>query len=126
MTLRDPAPRAGFTLIEVVGALLIFSAGVIMLLNLTGSLSRSLEYSAINSVITAEAQERIDSLGALSYASLTVATTQDALTFRGVSYQRTQTITQFSPLVRKVVVALMPVAGTGPSFSASIYLSDPW
>ena len=91
---RVPALRAGFTLIEVIGALLIFSVGVIMLLQLTTSLSRQLEYAAINSLITVEGQERLDSLGALAYSSLTVATNEATLTIRGVAYSRTESITQ--------------------------------
>ena len=130
---RVPALRAGFTLIEVIGALLIFSVGVIMLLQLTTSLSRQLEYAAINSLITVEGQERLDSLGALAYSSLTVATNEATLTIRGVAYSRTESITQCpcasgsgSPLMRMIDVSLSPVNGSGPSFSASTYMTDSW
>ena len=119
--------RDGFTLIEVIGALLIFSAGVIMMLGVTRGLSASLEHSAINSLIAAEGQERMDSLTALTYANLPVGTRQDTLTFRGIRYRRRQVVTQYSPLVRKVDVTLDPLSsGVGPNFSASSYLSNPW
>ncbi len=118
--------RRGFTLIEVIGALLIFSAGVIMLLQITTSLSERLEYAALNSLITAEGQERLDSLGAFTYASLSIGTDVDTLSVRGVSYLRTQDVSQFTPLVRKVDVTLAPLAGTGPTFDAGTFVSDAW
>ena len=126
MTRRVPASRAGFTLIEVIGALVIFALGVIMLLNLTTTLSRQLERSAVASLVTAEGGERLDSLGALTYAALTLGTKTNALTFRGKGYQMTQTVTQFSPLVRKASVSLVPTSPPGPSFTASTFLADQW
>lgn len=123
---RVPASRAGFTLIEVIGALLIFSTGVIMLLRITGALSTSLEHSAINSVIAAEGQERVDSLSALGYASLATGTTTSSPTVRGIPYTQTQVISQYSPLVKEVVVTLARTTGTGPTFSATFYVADPW
>lgn len=130
MIRRDPARRAGFTLIEVIGALLMFSVGIVMMLGLTGGLSRSLEHSAINSLIAVEGQERMDSLTALTYANLTIGVRQDTLTVRGVRYQRTQTVAlcpACSPLVKKIDVALAPVGTTpGPTYSATSYLADPW
>lgn len=91
---RGPAKRDGFTLIEVIAALLIFSAGILMMLGVTRGLSRSMEHSALNSLLTAEGQERMDSLAALTYATLTVGTRQDTLVFRGISFRRTQIVTQ--------------------------------
>ena len=49
---------AGFTLIEVVGALLIFSGGVIMVLKVTSALSYRMEYLAVKSVINVQASSR--------------------------------------------------------------------
>jgi Tfp pilus assembly protein PilV len=117
----------GFTLIEVVGALLIFCMGIIMLLSITRALSQRLEWSALNSLITAEGQERLDSLGALSYTSLPVATRTDTLSFRGISYRRLQVVTQQSPLVRKAAVTIEPLgSGAGPSFEATVFVADLW
>ena len=124
---RTCPTRAGFTLIEVVGALLIFSVGVLMVIQLSSALSKSLERSAVASLITAEGQELTDSLAALAYSSLTVGNASTNMTFRGVQYARSDTISQYSPLVKKVVVALAPTTtGAGPSFSTSFYLATTW
>ena len=122
----DPARQAGFTLIEVIGALLIFSVGVIMVLQITSSLSQRMEYVAIKSVINVQGQQRMDSLVVLPYASLPVGVAQDAVTVRGVPYTRRLEITQLSPLVRVLYFRLTPVSGSWPSFGDSSFMRDSW
>jgi Tfp pilus assembly protein PilV len=122
-----PARRAGFTLIEVIGAILIFSMGVIMVLQITSALSQRTEYAALGSTINVMGQQRIDSLQVLSYATVLVGTTTDTVTVRGIVYRRQLVVTQYSPLVKKLDFTLGPmVAGTGPTFDASTYLRDTW
>jgi Tfp pilus assembly protein PilV len=114
-------------LIEVLAALLVFSAGLLMMLSLTRALSASLEHSAINTLVTARGQQTMDSLGAVAYSSLTVTTRTDTLSFRNVRYKRVQTVTQYGPLVKKIVVTLGPASGaTGPNYSATSYLAGTW
>lgn len=116
----------GFTLIEVVGALLVFSIAVIMLLQITTGLGRQVEYSAINSLITAEGRERLDSLDVAPYASIGVGEDVDTLSVRGVSYRLTQTVSQYTSLVRKVDVVIEPIGDSGPRFEASTYVTGGW
>ena len=118
--------RGGFTLIEVVGALVVFSVGVIMLLQITSSLAARLEWSALNSLVAAEGQERLDSLDAVAYGSLAVGSDVDTLTFRGVAYRRMQTVTQFTTLVRAAQVVLEPVDGDGPTFEGNVLSTAGW
>jgi prepilin-type N-terminal cleavage/methylation domain-containing protein len=121
-----PAARAGFTLIEVIGAILIFSVGVIMVVQVTGALSRRTEYAAVNSVLNVMGMQRIDSLSVLAYASVPVATTTDTVTVRGIPYRRQLVVTQMSPLVKKLDFTLSPMAGAWPIYDASTYLRDAW
>ena len=72
---RLRASAGGFTLIEVIGALVIFSAGVLMVMSLTGTLSLRMERAAIRSELAVRGQERLDSLEILDYSALTVGTT---------------------------------------------------
>ena len=121
-----PAGR-GFTLIEVIGALLIFSVGVIMVLQLTGALSRQMAYAARSSELVARAQERMDSLEALPFDSITVGTQQDTLTVRGIRYVRRAAVTSVTGLLRRIDVSLMPqTTGSGPSYSATSYAAARW
>jgi prepilin-type N-terminal cleavage/methylation domain-containing protein len=118
-------PRRGFTLIEVVGALVIFSVGVIMVLQLTGALSRQMEYAAKSSELVVRAQERLDSLEALPFDSITVGTRQDTLTVRGVRFVRQAVVTSVTALLRRIDVTVTPLtAGQGPSVSATSYATS--
>ena len=126
MTRVGPVRRAGFTLIEVVGALVIFSGGVLMVLKVTSALSYRMEYLAVKSVISVQGQQRMDSLMVLPYASLPVGTTAEAVTVRGISYTRDLTITQASPLLRLLYLSLDPVSGSWPSYADSTWVRDPW
>lgn len=119
--------RGGFTLIEVIGALVIFSLGVIMTLQITGALSRQMEYAGKTSELVARAQERLDSLEALPFDSLTVGTRQDTVTVRGTPYVRRATITTVTGILRRIEVNVDPVAsGAGPSYSATSYAAARW
>lgn len=126
MTSVLPARRAGFTLIEVIGSILIFSVGVVMVLQITSALSRRTEYAAQNSIISVMGQQRLDSLAVVAYTSVGVGTTTDSVTVRGVRYQRRLVVSQFSPLVRKADFSLIPTSGSWPTFDASTFVRDSW
>lgn len=118
-------PRRGFTLIEVIGALVIFSLGVIMVLQLTRALSRQMEYGATSSELVVRAQERLDSLEALPFDSITVGTRSDTLTVRGIRYRRQFTVTAMTGLLRRIDVSVSPLtAGQGPSVSETSYAAQ--
>jgi prepilin-type N-terminal cleavage/methylation domain-containing protein len=124
---RGSGPRRGFTLIEVIGALVIFSLGVIMVLQLTGALSRQMEYAAKSSELVVRAQERLDSLEALPFDSITVGTHQDTLTVRGIGYVRQLTVTSVTALLVRIDVSVTPItAGSGPSVSSTSYAAASW
>lgn len=116
----------GFTLIEVLGALVIFSAGVLMLLGLTGVLSLQVRQSAQRSELSVELQNRLDSLQGVPYDSLAVGTRSDTVVFRGRTFVRTQMVLQAAPLVKEVQVTVRPEEGRGPEAAASAFVQYPW
>jgi prepilin-type N-terminal cleavage/methylation domain-containing protein len=118
--------RSGFTLIEVIGALLIFSMGVLMVLQLSGTLGRQMEWAAKSGALVAMAHERLDSLEALPFASLAAGTTADAVTVEGAQYTRTVTITAITGLLYQIDIELSPVSGSGPSYGATTYSANAW
>ena len=73
-------------MIEVIGALVIFSAGVLMVMSLTGTLSLRMERAAIRSELAVRGQERLDSLEILDYSALTVGTTFAITEVRGSTF----------------------------------------
>lgn len=119
-------PR-GFTLIEVVGALVIFSVGVLMVLQLSGTLGRQMEWAAKSGALVAMAHERLDSLEALPFASLSEGTTTETVTVRGIEYTRTVTVTAITAVLYQIDIDLEPNGGVpAPGYGATTYSAASW
>ena len=118
--------RGGFTLIEVMGALMIFSLGVLMVLQLSAALGIQLRYAAAQSKIVVLANERLDSLEATPFDSLSVGKAADTTTVEGFSYRRGSSVSAVSPVLYQIVVTLTPLSDGAPSYSATSYLSAVW
>ena len=121
------APAGGFTLIEVIGALVIFSVGVLMVMSLTGTLSLRMEAAAIRSELAVRGQERLDSLEILDYNALTAPSPPVTFTeIRGSTFYWLVTVTDSTALARHVKVQLLPLSGSGPSFTGSTFVTRSW
>ena len=116
----------GFTLIEVIGALVIFSVGVLMVVNLTGTLSIRMESAAIRSELSVMGQERLDSLEVMDYDALAVSTVFSMTQVRGSTYYWLITVTDSTALARHAKVWLLPASGSGPSFTGSTFVNRSW
>jgi prepilin-type N-terminal cleavage/methylation domain-containing protein len=116
----------GFTLIEVIGALVIFSVGVLMVMQVGGALTTQTRYAGTRSELVVLANERLDSIAALPLASITTGTTDDTVAVQGWSYQRVVTITVLTPVLARIDVTLARVDGAGPAYSVTSYTSDVW
>jgi len=120
-------PDAGFTLIEVIGALMIFSMGVLMVVQMSGALGTRMRYAGARSELVVFANERLDSLSAEAFTALTVGSTTSTLVAEGTSYQSTVTITLMTPVLKRIVVSIAPQGGAdGPSHSVTSYASAIW
>lgn len=117
---------AGFSLIEVVGALVIFTVGLGMVMQLSGALGVQVESSAISSEIVVLAGERLDSLARTPFDSHAPGQEVDTTTVRGRRYRMTSRVSRHGPLLLRVEVDLEPVAGPGPKHSARSYLAGRW
>lgn len=122
-----PGSRWGFTLIEVMGALVIFSLGVLMTLNLTDTMSRRLDRAAIQSELMARARTVSDSVAEVGFGSLAPGNRVNGLTVRGRSYRERVEVVRVSPLVLETRVRLEPAAGEeGPSYEVRSSVAGPW
>ena len=118
---------AGFTLIEVIGALVIFAVGVLMVVQLNTTLGDQMAYAAKSSEIVVLAHERLDSLEALPFDSLTAGTADDTVTVAGTAYQVGSSVTLVTAILYAIDVTLQPmVAGEGPSYTAGSYSARAW
>lgn len=123
---RSVRTARGFTLIEVIGALVIFSVGVLMIVQLSGALGTQMRYAGARSLLVVHANERLDSLEATPVASLVPGTTLDTLVLEGMEYERSVTVASVTPVLARIVVSIAPTGGTGPSVSITSYASEAW
>jgi prepilin-type N-terminal cleavage/methylation domain-containing protein len=118
--------RGGFTLIEVLAALVIFSFGVLMVGNLTRAVSLQLNRAGLRSQVAVTLRNRMDSLQLVPYDSLIIGTVSDNLVLNGRVYDRSHRILQASPLVKEIEVTMEASDGDGPDLSASRFVTFPW
>ena len=116
----------GFTLIEVIGALVIFTMGVLAVVLLTNTLSVQMETAALRSERAVVGQERLDSLELVAYPNLTIGTTTSSASIRGETYTWSVTVSDETVVIRQVVVTGIPYSGSGPSFSGSAFVDRSW
>lgn len=117
---------AGFTLIEVIGALVIFSMGVLMVLQVSGALGSQMRYAGARTEIAALVGARLDSLEALPLASLTPGTSVDTLVADGIEYESTMVVASVTNVLSKIDLTMTPTGGEGPTHSVTSYTSEPW
>lgn len=116
----------GFTLIEVVGALVIFSVGVLMVIQVSSALGTQMRYAGARSELAVLANERLDSIESLPRTSLTAGTFEDTITVQGIQYLRAVTVTDLTPVLARVRVLLAPVDSTGPTHDVTSYHAAVW
>lgn len=116
----------GFTLIEVIGALVIFSVGVLMIMQVSGALTTQMRYAGARSEIVVLANEKLDSIEATPLASLTAGTASDSVMVQGWVYERTTTITTLTAVLSRVEVVLTAVDSLGPEYAVTSYTSAVW
>lgn len=116
--------RTGFTLIEVIGALVIFAVGILMIMQVSGALTTQMRYAGIRSEIVALAAERVDSIESAPFDSVDAGTVEDTLTVQGWTYVRTVTVTEVTPVLARIEVGLARAEGRGPSHAVTSYTSD--
>ena len=118
--------RTGFTLIEVIGALVIFAVGILMIMQVGGALTTQMRYAGVRSQIVALANEQVDSIESEPFASISPGSTEDTVTVQGWEYRRMVTVTGLTPVLARVEVELLRVDSLGPSHSVTSYTSAVW
>lgn len=116
----------GFTLIEVVGALVVFSVGVLMVIQISGAMGAQMRHAGVRSQIAVLANERLDSLESTPWDSIEAGTERDTVTVQGLTYERSVTITVLTPVLARIDVSLAPSDGVGPTHAVTSYTSDVW
>jgi len=120
------ASRAGFTLIEVVGALLIFSVALGAVIQFSGALGRQLEYAAATAEITSLARQKVDSLEDVDFSGLSTGGSADQVSVQGRTYDRAWSVSVVHPLLYEIDVSVTPLSGSGPRVTLESYLTGSW
>ena len=118
--------RAGFTLIEVIAALVIFAVGILMIIRVSGALTTQMRYAGARSEIVALANERLDSIEAAPFDSLTAGTWEDTVNVQGWPYRCRITVSDLTPVLARIDIDLVRVDSLGPSHSVTSYTSAVW
>jgi prepilin-type N-terminal cleavage/methylation domain-containing protein len=125
-TCTRSSARRGFTLIEVLGALVVFSVGVLMVTSMTSSLSERMRYASLRTAVTIVGQERLDSLALVDYDSASPGVTTGRMTVLGEAYDCRIAVSQDGVVTRRVRIDLDPVDGSGPTFEGVTVLGRSW
>ncbi len=97
-----------------------------MVIQVSGALGIQIRYAAVQSEIVVLANERLDSLEAMPFDSLSAGLTADVTVVEGFTYGRSTEISKITPVLYLIVVTMTP-SGTGaPSYSATSYKSAVW
>jgi prepilin-type N-terminal cleavage/methylation domain-containing protein len=118
--------RTGFTLIEVIGALVIFAVGTLMIMQVSGALTTQTHYAGVRSEIVALAAEQVDSIESAPFDSVDAGAVEDTVMVQGWPYVRTVTVTAVTPVLARIEVQLVRSDGLGPSHAVTSYTSDVW
>ena len=98
-----------------------------MVMQVSGSLSRQLEWAAVASEIVIVAQERVDSLETLPFAALVLGPTSETVTVKNKSYTLATNISSITALLIQLDVSMTPGSGvSGPSYSTTSYSGGSW
>ena len=124
--IRSRHPSSGFTLIEVMGALLILTVGMVSATRLATASMERLDYVEHKSEAVRVAGERIDSLSAVAYTTLAPRTWADTIQRGTERWAMTHTVTQWSTRVRRLEVTSRLVGDTLSSGPLRAYVADTW
>ena len=110
----------------MIGALVIFAVGILMIMQLSGALTTQMRYAGVRSEIVALANEQVDSIESSPFDSITAGTLEDTVAVQGWSYRRRVTVSTLTPVLARIEVELFRVDSLGPSHAVTSYTSAVW
>ena len=115
--------RSGFTLVEVMVAIVVLAIGVLALTQLSLSVVVMLNRAGTKTELAAMAENRLEEIGAQGYAGISDGVRQDTVQIRGRNYSRRVTITTPGRRMRQIQVELAPLGGSGQRYSTMTYVA---
>lgn len=123
---RRNSARRGFTLIEVMAALIIFGSIVTLLLRGTSALSQATVISERHARAGHMARTCADTLSGRGYMALSPGTSMDTIVMDSDALLLTSTVSDEGPRLRVVTVSLRALEGDRTYGVATGYAVRPW
>ncbi len=123
---RRDSTRRGFTLIEVMAALIIFGSIVALLLRGTSALSQATVISERHAWAEHMARTSADTLSGQGYMALSPGTSMDTVAMDSDALLLTSTVSDEGPRLRVVTVSLRALEGDRTYGVATGYAVRPW
>jgi prepilin-type N-terminal cleavage/methylation domain-containing protein len=120
------ARQGGFTLIEVLVAMVVLSVGVLSLARMTGGLAVEMRRAGAQTMVIAETQTELELTEVQDFVSVAVGTAVDTVWVQGRAYVRTVTVTAAGARVKRVDVVVAPAGSSGPTHSLTSYVHKAW
>ena len=120
---RNPqSSKSGFTLVEVVLAMVLLSAGTLGLVHLAGAALLTSRSGMSATSVGVYAENALEATRDRGFAGTAPGVTTDTLQVRGVRYARTVTIVDRNGRLREIRVDVLRVPGGDLAYTALAYL----
>lgn len=118
--------RSGFTLVEVMAALIILVVGVLAIARVTGGLALELRRAGAQTAVIAATQTALEAEEAKSFSAISLGTRTDTVRIEGRPYVRTVVVSQAGARVKRIDVTVAPAVPPGPRHSLISYVHKRW
>ena len=115
-------PEAGFTLLEVVLAMVLLSAGTLGLVHLAGAAVLTSRTARSATTVGVYADNALETTRDRGFTGTTPGITTDTLSIRGVRYARRVTIADRDTRTREIRVDIIRVTGSELAYSTLTYI----
>lgn len=116
--------NGGFTLVEVMVALVILATGALAVTQLSLSVAILMQRSTAKTELITHAENRLEAVQSLDYDSIRAGVTEDTVSVRGKPYVRRITITEPNSRMREIRVDLRSDVES-LAYSALTYVVEP-
>lgn len=118
--------RSGFTLVEVMAALIILVVGVLAIARVTGGLALELRRAGALTSVIAATQTALEAAEAKSYSALLVGSQIDTVRIEGRPYVRTVVVSPTGARAKRIEVTVAPAVPPGPRHALVSYVHKRW
>ena len=121
----EHASRGGFTLVEVMVALVVLALGALATTQVALAVAVLMQQSTAKTELIAHAENRLESVVTRDYALLADGVEVDTVLVRGAPYVRRVTITATNARTRQIQVELSSSGAEALRYSVLTYVSAP-